>query len=102
MSCPREGEELFHVAAISTTKRVKVGAPQFVGIGAEPGAPGERFAVERSDEVVGGDSGVASVTVRKRVDGDQAVVESNSDFVLFICAVFDPSLGVFYEIADLG
>ena len=97
----REGEEFSHVAVVSRTQGMEVGGSQFVGVDIEAHSPGERFAVERSDEVVGGDSAVTSVAVRECVDRDQAVMKSNSDSVPFVCAVFDPRLCVIDKIAYL-
>ncbi len=77
-----------------------VDGPKLLGADVEVGPPSERWAAEATYEVVDGNPAMAAVPVREGVDGDEAVVEPDGQFVGLVRLVLAPSPGVLGEGAD--
>lgn len=58
-----------------------VSGAQFSGIGKSAPAPAERLAAKRFDQQVCHQPRMTAVAVRKRMDGDQLMVQPHGDFI---------------------
>jgi hypothetical protein len=78
------------VLVISNTQRIDIAFSKIGDRGQISASPCEAFAIELDRQKVGGHSGEASVSVRKRMDEHEPMVKAHCDFVGRVGFVFDP------------
>src|SRR5882757_2535893 len=99
---PGESDEWLEVVFVGSLKRFDINRSSG-SRGLQTGsAPGETLAAQLHDQHIGCETRPASIAIRERMHGDQAVMESDGDVVGRIGFVFDPIADVVDRLAERG
>jgi hypothetical protein len=89
-----ESEEIGDLAVVGALQCTTVQRTQLIRLQLESDSPPECIKTEVHYKKIGGNPAVTPVAVWERMYGNQAMMEPHREFVGFVRAVLNPSLGI--------